>query len=79
MLDELKDQEIIAKVGGKFKLTALVQKRMTEIMQGARPLIDNPEGLTMLEIVAQEIIQDKISIEDSGLADDSSEQSLPII
>jgi DNA-directed RNA polymerase subunit omega len=64
MIDELKSEKIINKVGGRFKLTALVQKRLGELIQGARPLIEDIEGKTTLEIVIQEIIQDKISIDD---------------
>jgi DNA-directed RNA polymerase subunit omega len=63
MLDELKSVEVVQKVGGRFKLASLVQKRMAELMQGSRPLIENTQGLTLLEIVAQEILQDKITIE----------------
>lgn len=63
MLEELKSTEIINKMGGKFKLTALVQKRLAELMQGSRPLIDDVEGKTRLEIVVQEILQDKITID----------------
>jgi DNA-directed RNA polymerase subunit omega len=64
MLDELKSEEIVNKVGGRFKLTALVQKRLSELLQGSRPLIEDAEGKTMLEIVVQEILQDKIAIDD---------------
>jgi DNA-directed RNA polymerase subunit omega len=64
MIDELKSEEIVNKVGGRFKLTALVQKRLSEILQGSRPLIEDSEGKTMLEIVVQEILQDKIAIDD---------------
>ncbi len=64
MIDELKSEKIINKVGGKFKLTALVQRRLGELMQGGRPLIKDIEGKTMLEIVIQEILQDKITIDD---------------
>jgi DNA-directed RNA polymerase subunit omega len=64
MIDELKSEEIINKVGGKFKLTALVQRRLGELMQGGRPLIRETEGRTMLEIVIQEILQDKIAVDD---------------
>ena len=68
MIDALKSDEIVNKVGGRFKLTALIQKRMLELMDGARPLVD-PGNLTQLEIVIQEILQDKITIdyEASGL------------
>lgn len=74
MIDELKSEEIINKVGGRFKLTALVQKRLSELLQGARPLIKDSEGKTMLEIVVQEILQDKIAIDD-GLAEESTEDA----
>ena len=63
MIEELKNTDIVNKVGGRFKLTALVQKRLGELMQGARPLIENTEGRTQLEIVIQEILQDKIAID----------------
>ena len=63
MIEELKDTKIIDKVGGKYKLTALIQKRLTEMMEGSRPLIENTEGKTHLEIVIEEILQDKITIE----------------
>lgn len=66
MIEEFKSKEIVDKVGGKFKLSALIQKRMVEIMQGARPLIENVEGKTTMEIVVAEIMQDKIAIDDSS-------------
>jgi DNA-directed RNA polymerase subunit omega len=63
MIEELKSTKLINKVGGRFKLTALIQKRLDELVQGARPLIEDTEGKTMLEIVIQEILQDKITAE----------------
>jgi DNA-directed RNA polymerase subunit omega len=63
MLEELKSEEIVKKVGGRFKLAALVQRRMTELLQGSRPLVEDAENLTMMEIVIQEILQDKITID----------------
>lgn len=65
MLEELKSDEIVKKVGGRFKLAALIQKRMLELLQGSRPLIDNTEGKTMMEIVVQEILQDKIAVDET--------------
>ena len=67
MLEELKSEEIVEKVGGRFRLVALTQKRMKELIQGGRPLIDDIEGRSMLEIVAQEILQDKIAIDNLHL------------
>ncbi len=72
MIDELKSEEIVNKVGGRFKLTALTQRRLSELLQGARPLIEDAQGKTMLEIVVQEILQDKIAIDD-GLPTKASE------
>ena len=68
MIEALKSDEIVNKVGGRFKLTALIQKRMLELMDGARPLVER-ENMTDLEVVIQEILQDKIAIdyEASGL------------
>ncbi len=63
MIKDLKSTDIINKVGGKYKLTALIQKRLGELMEGARPLIEETEGKTQLEIVVQEILQDKIAID----------------
>jgi DNA-directed RNA polymerase subunit omega len=69
MIEALKSDEIVNKVGGRFKLTALIQKRMLELMDGARPLVER-ENMTDLEVVVQEILQDKIAIdyEASGIA-----------
>ena len=71
MIDELKSDEIVEKVGGRFKLTALIQKRMGELLQGSRPLIEDTQGKTMLEIVVQEILQDKITVEGAPLDSES--------
>jgi DNA-directed RNA polymerase subunit omega len=70
MIEALKSDEIVNKVGGRFKLTALIQKRMLELMDGARPLVERG-SMTDLEVVVQEILQDKIAIDypASGLAD----------
>ena len=62
MIDALKSDEIVNKVGGRFKLTALIQKRMLELMDGARPLVDRG-NMSELEVVIQEILQDKIAID----------------
>lgn len=63
MIEELKSTEIVSKVGGRFRLTALIQKRLSELMQGSRPLIEDTKDKTQLEIVIQEILQDKIAVD----------------
>lgn len=64
MIEELKSDALINKVGGKFRLTALIQRRMEELLQGSRPLIEDTEGKTLIEIVIEEIKQDKIKPEE---------------
>jgi DNA-directed RNA polymerase subunit omega len=59
MIDALKNDEIIQKMGGRFRLTALIQKRWLELMRGARPMVE-AEGLSELEVAIQEIVQGKI-------------------
>ena len=63
MIEALKSDEIVRKVGGRFKLTALIQKRMVELLQGSRPMVDRKKGMTDMEVVIQEILEDKIAID----------------
>ena len=65
MLDELKEEAIVNKVGGRFKLSALIQKRLQALQKGARPLVE-VRGDDKLTIVIQEILQDKIYLDLSG-------------
>ena len=65
MIDELKEEEIVNKVGGRFKLSTLIQKRMIALNQGSRPMVD-PRGLDKMTVVIQEIMQDKIFLDMSG-------------
>ena len=63
MIEALKSEEVVRKVGGKFKLTALIQKRLVELMQGAKPLVERKRGMTDMEVAIQEILEDKIAID----------------
>ena len=65
MIDELKEEEIVNKVGGRFKLSTLIQKRMIALNQGARPLVDM-RGADKMSVVIQEIMQDKIFLDLTG-------------
>ncbi len=61
MIEALKSDEIVNKLGGRFKLTALIQRRLRElIIDGARPLVERA-GRTDLEIIIDEILQEKIT------------------
>lgn len=66
MLDDLKEEGIVNKVGGRFKLSTLIQKRMVALNTGAKPMVD-PRGLPdRMAVVIQEILQDKIFLDASG-------------
>lgn len=73
MIEELKSDDIINKLGGRFKLTALIQRRWLQLMKGARPMID-PKGLTDLEIVVKEIAQGKIEAIFPSESDDDADE-----
>ncbi len=62
MIDELREEAIVNKVGGRFKLSTLIQKRLVALNAGARPLVDLNTANKM-EIVIQEILQDKIFLD----------------
>ncbi len=63
MIEELKNTDLINKIGGRFRFTALVQKRWRELLFGARPLVE-PGDMTQLEIAIREIAEGKIAIKD---------------
>lgn len=65
MHEEFKEEDIVNKVGGRFKLSTLVQKRLVALNKGARPLVSVPTHDKMA-IVIQEIMQDKIFLDTSG-------------
>jgi DNA-directed RNA polymerase subunit omega len=64
MIEALKEEEIVNKVGGRFKLSTLMQKRLVALNAGARPLV-KIDSDDMLEIIVQEILQDKIYLDTS--------------
>ncbi|MEQ8769622.1 MAG: DNA-directed RNA polymerase subunit omega [Phycisphaerales bacterium] len=61
MIEALKSDEIVAKAGGRFKLCTLIQRRLEQLIEGARPLVER-EGRSDLELVIEEILQDKITL-----------------
>ena len=50
------------KVGGRFRFTVLVQKRVKELTRGAVRLIDS-DAKNLIHVAIEEIRQGKISIE----------------
>ncbi len=64
MIDDLREEEIVNKVGGRFKLSTLIQKRLVAINAGSRPLVDT-KSTDKMQIVIDEIKQDKIYLDTS--------------
>lgn len=62
MLDDLKEEEIVNKVGGRFKLSTLIQKRLVALNAGSRALV-NLKTDDKMQIVIREIIEDKIFLD----------------
>ncbi|MCH8828941.1 MAG: DNA-directed RNA polymerase subunit omega [Planctomycetes bacterium] len=65
MLDEFKEEKLVKKVGGRFRLSSLIQKRLVALNRGSHPLVDLPTK-NMMEVVVAEILQDKIYLDVSG-------------
>ena len=62
MIEALKSDEVVEKVGGRFKLAVLVQKRLVDVTFGA-PLLVERGGRTLMEAVVQEVLEGKITLE----------------
>ena len=62
MYRELKEEEIIKKVGGRFKLSTLLQKRLVQLNAGSQALVDIHSSENM-EIALQEVMQGKIFLD----------------
>ena len=62
MIEDLKSEGLYKRYGGQFRLTALVQRRLKELVEGARPLVD-PTGKNLVGIAIEEVAQNKITID----------------
>jgi len=65
MIEELKDEDLVSKVGGRFSLSALIQKRLVALNEGTPSAIDSGRAGSLatrdrLNTVIQEILQDKV-------------------
>lgn len=69
MIEALKDDRIFREIGGRFRFAALVQHRVRELMEGARPLVDRA-GRSDFEVAIQEAIEGKISLKVESDADE---------
>jgi len=61
MIEALKDDQIVRSCGGRFRLTSLIQHRVRELMEGARPLVDR-RGRSDIEVAIEEVVEGKITV-----------------
>ena len=76
MIEELRGEAIVNKIGGRFKLSTLIQKRLVQLNGGARPLVDAKNDNKM-QIVINEIMQDKIYLDTELNVQIVGEESAP--
>jgi DNA-directed RNA polymerase subunit omega len=76
MIDELREEEIVNKVGGRFKLATLIQKRLIALNAGARPLVSLKTDNKM-EIAIREIVEDKIFLDTTCVQPSASDLGGP--
>ncbi len=73
MLDIDLEEQLVEKVGGKFKVTKLIQQRLLELNRGARPLVEiananqlaaagPPSRQELVRIIIREILDGKIEL-----------------
>ena len=54
-------ERLTQKVGGRFKLTALLQKRLAELVKGSPALVDLPSN-NFFEVALREIEEGRIEL-----------------
>ena len=78
MLDIDTEEELVQMVGGKFRLTSLIQKRIVELNRGAAPLVefeDNDEP-SLKQIVIKEILEGKIELAEREELDQALQEAV---
>lgn len=70
MIEQLQNDELAERVGGRFRLCALIQRRLVQLMEGARPLLER-QGRSDLELAIAEVLENKITL---GHVTDQPEQ-----
>lgn len=73
MIEELKEEELTNKVGGRFRLSALIQQRLVALNNGSEPFVNVEKGASKLEIVIKEIMEGKIRLCMEGESDEADE------
>ena len=78
MLDITTEEELVQLVGGKFKLTSLIQKRIVELNRGAPPLVEfeNNDEPPLTQIVIKEILEGKIELAEREELDQALQEAV---
>jgi DNA-directed RNA polymerase subunit omega len=76
MIEALKSDAIVNKYGGRFKLCSLIQRRLVQLMEGSRPMVDRM-GRSDLEVVMDEVMQGKLAIEFDTATSGDLEKIMP--
>ncbi len=75
-MDVARLERLTQKVGGRFRLTALLQKRLAELVKGSPPLVDLPSN-NYLEIALREIEEGRIELLRPWTAEDAAQLPAP--
>ena len=68
-IDEI--DELALRIGGRFKLTVLLQKRLRELGRGAAALVEVSDQ-NLIDIALEEIRQGKVSFEGEEPAEETA-------
>ncbi len=68
-------EHLTQKVGGRFRLTALLQKRLAELVKGSPPLVDLPSN-NFFEVALREIEEGRIELLRAWTAQDGAGRSV---
>lgn len=63
-MDFRKIQEAQARFGGPFAMTAILQKRVRELVQGAKPLVETNK-VRPIDIALDELLENCLQLEQS--------------
>jgi len=61
-MNEATLQELSEKLGGRFKLTSLVQKRLVELMRNRDDIVTKHSGGRPLRLVVDEVAQGRLEL-----------------
>lgn len=72
-MDPERLESLTRKVGGRFRLTSLLQKRMAELVKGSPPMLETSDDIAdnLFEIALREIEAGRIELIRPFVADES--------